>query len=249
MELPDQFLDQADAYRHAQLNRHEAQAFEEAIAEGGRWRSEWQYYQKAREAVEASAEEVLKAKWKSTYQPETKTRQLPRWVWLAAAAGILLIIGFFFGQNVRNAEGADALYAQHTGVIQLSLGQRGIADADQQFAEANALLNKQKYAEAIPRLEALLSDSSFLRRDFALLHLGVCHLKTKQPEAALQTLNAISERSAFHYDALWYKALIAWSMGQLDKTSEYLQVLVKESKTYKTRASNFLEVLGERFKN
>ncbi|MFK7972414.1 MAG: hypothetical protein AB8F95_18740 [Bacteroidia bacterium] len=242
MEFSNQFIDKADAYMASSLSEDEKRAFEASIAEGGEWYAQWQAYRMARESVDLEAELALKSRWKQQYKqqaPATKTIRLGPWL---IAATLMMLVGLGIWQlGFRKPQPSQKqLFAQHHANIQLSLGQRGSENTDLQFAKANALVNGQEYEAAIVALQQLLADSSFQRRDFAYLHLGVSFLQTKQYLQAKNALNSVNPESAFRFDAIWYKALLAYDEGEKRSANIYLEQLSKESKTYRERAEELL---------
>jgi tetratricopeptide (TPR) repeat protein len=243
MEIPDQFLEQVEAWEQVRLSPEETSEFEAAIAQGGKWYQLYLDYQEAQKAIDHFAEQEIKATWKKDFfdeEPEAKKRSI--WpVMLAAAAGLLLLLSVFIFFPGKNSP--EMLYAQFTEAIVLSPGQRGPTETDDSFMQANAFFNQKQYRDAISLLEQVLADTAFQRKDYALLHLGLCYLNLEQYDKASESLKQVDSQSTFRYDSMWYQALIAVKLGKSAEAEALLKQLVRESKTWKDKASKLLEAL------
>lgn len=132
---------------------------------------------------------------------------IPRWVYAAAAAVLLLVVAWPVYHNLQSVKPAyadnKALFEKHF----RALPAPAVRDA-QPITWRDAYQNKQ-YNAAIAELEKLLTDPNYTNRSEANLYLGLSHLAAGEGKEALAAFDQVSSDSFDYDEAQWYSAL-AW---------------------------------------
>ncbi|MEM6804378.1 MAG: tetratricopeptide repeat protein [Bacteroidota bacterium] len=237
-------LARIEAYCSGKLSAKELEEFQAQYRDDPKFAEQVDLFAHAQDAIEALGQRELKAAFRQKYQEEHKVVR-PRWskgYLLAAAVAVLLLI-FFLYQNNSSSLSPRELYAEYGSFESLSF-ERDANEADSLFLAANAYYNEQKFAEAIPILEDLLQDSSFQRKEYALLHLGISRMRNQEEREANKSLEQILPQSSFYFQAQWNLALNYLKQAQAEEALPILQKLQQESRGYGKKAEEILRQLS-----
>lgn len=167
-----------------------------------------------------------------------KVRRLPlvRIFALAASVAILIIATWFLFFNTPTTSQLYAQYAQHE---TLSLGIK--SDGGTVIAsQLETAFNQEKYAAALPLAETYLKDSL----DFeVLLAKAIAEIELEKFDAALSTLDEISQSDVRVDKTDWYRALIFLKKGEVEKTKEQLKKIIEEKRFNYSEAEKLLREL------
>ncbi|MEL6673861.1 MAG: tetratricopeptide repeat protein [Bacteroidota bacterium] len=235
-------LARIEAFVLDQLSQEDRAAFEAELVADAVLAAEVAQFREAQAAAEAQGQVMLKASFREKYQAGKTNSGLSITWYMAAAAAVLVLALVYWWSRPESALTTDALYAQYNQPVDLSL-ERGSGAADSLFSLANAAYQAGEFEGAIPLLEELLADSTFDRKPYARLHLGICYQQLRQWEVAEQALEAIPPASSFYYQARWHLALISLKQEDVTVARTRLQLLVDQSRTYGPQAQELLQAL------
>lgn len=173
--------------------------------------------------------EAIKIASTSYHQIKVKKKPSKRvlYSFLAIAASIVLLVGFYF--SVRN----DNIYEDYNSWNELpSLIERGeTLDSNLEQAE-NAFVNKNfNLANTLylQYLKETTKDSNVT----IYLYLGITELELKQKEKALTYFdNVINSNSLDFSKGYWYKALVYLKFEEYEKFKKELQIIAQEQSNY-----------------
>lgn len=190
--------------------------------------------------VNLLAKEDIKAQ---TIEILARKRRLKR-LWLLVGSVLIILFTVYFSSktNFSKIEDTGSLYATYYETIKPSK-QRNTNSADQgntSFERALVAFSRKDYLIAITDFEETLSDSTFSRKDEALLYVGISNLEENQVNIAVEYFSAISSESYYYEEAEWYLALSLLKVNRLAESKIILQKIASDTKHYKTEFANEL---------
>ncbi len=253
--MEQQTYDLFRRYALGQLPENERHAFEQRLHSDAAFAEEVTAWAAVHNEIQAEGdrrlEEVLRDLGKKLMQenspelnaaPPGRVFHLPRWVYAAAAAVLLVLIARPVYQLLQPAAPAlasnQSLVEQHFRVPQVP----EVRDA-QVTAWREAYQNKN-YEKAITDLEKLLADPSYAGRSEAQLYLGISHLAAGQGRQALDALQQVAPDSYDWDDAQWYSALAYLIVDDVVHAKLTLQyIAVQNGNTRQKEAQEMLKEL------
>jgi len=155
-----------------------------------------------------------------------------RWWYTAAAAAAAVLLFLVIRPLFTRPFDKDKLFARYIQDVQgLPEAQRG-ADNDSLRVAAARLYNREKYAEALPLLGAVIAEQPGAV-EFRLA-TGVSYLQTGKYDSAMVLFDIIAAgTTVFKEKAVWYKALILLKQNKLDDCYIVLASLPPDADNYK----------------
>lgn len=136
------------------------------------------------------------------------------------AIAAVLVLGFFLLKPQTD------LYTQFAEHSALEVQVKG--DNDAELLKSAQLFNEEKYEEAIPKLEAFLSNHP--NDDEIQLALGISYLETNQIKPALiRFSNVYGKQNIFKNKASWYMALAYLKSENKDQARAFLGEIEADS--------------------
>ncbi|WP_055447817.1 tetratricopeptide repeat protein [Lacinutrix mariniflava] len=176
-------------------------------------------------------------------KPENEIRRNKSLPFLAIAASIVLLIGYFtfFNNDLTNQE----IYAQHNSWEELpSLVSRSETNSSLLSNGESAFINKD-YKLAEEHFNAYVSNKKEVNIN-ALLYLGVSQLELENYNSALKSFQKIIDSNTLDQSkGYWYKALVYLKMDDEKNTINTLNSIVKDSKNFNfVKAEKLLKELN-----
>lgn len=195
------YIDQIEKYAAGEMAADESAAFEKELASNEGLRQAYRLYRLSGEVVEVSVEDDLRNTLKNWSEADQSGQKMAggakvismnrRLYALAAAASVLLLVGFFSWnfarQNYSNAALAEAFHEAPQASAFRGNGATEVLD----FEKGLSAFEQKNYAGAIKILEAVPSDNS--RYYEAQLFIGNSYFELKnygEAEAVFQKLIA-----------------------------------------------------------
>lgn len=205
------------------------------------------YESKETQAFKAKLNDTLAdyKKKNTTIKPVAKVRKLS-WKSIALAASVLLLIGFFFIQNIGTSSSPEDLFAANFVEEPLSLMTKG--STEDNIAAIEKFYNNKDYSQAEPLLETLMDTLSTNHPNWFNLKLsqGIVALKTDKNKVAQNIFNDLrNEDSLDAPKADWYYILVLLKQGKAEEASQAIQSYLDNGGTYRSRElKEILEALN-----
>jgi cytochrome c-type biogenesis protein CcmH/NrfG len=239
--------DAIDKYLDGELSGEALTAFERRLDTEPALVEALEIALKARAAVIITARENHRKELRDRYRPAEGQRfNMRLGMGLAVAAAAVLLLFFGLKGSFSSPKTPEQLFAQYYHSQSLS-GLRSINNQTYDtWKEAADLYNENAFAQAIPLMERLVSDSLFEEQAKLRFYLAMSYIEVdKCPEAA-QVLDLVPEGSAFATYVEWYKALCKLRSGDRDGAIAMLQKINSEKvHIHKKEAKALLIELSE----
>ena len=242
-----------EAYLADELSAEDRTAFEARCETDPDFAAEVRLHILAEAEIRAQGRDALKQRLNQRYDQALSAQEPALYLrpafWGAAAAVLLLVIVgiFFFRQpGTPTTDQLIATYWENPEVSRFR--DRTGEQAIPQWNEALNFFEDSAYASAIPLLDQLLQDSSFMADygDRTRLYLAISHEKTQAYEKALETLAHISDAGIYADQRIWYEALVYLRMNEVLQARGRLQQIADNPNHFKhTEAKQILEQLGQ----
>jgi len=110
--------------------------------------------------------------------------------------------------------------------------------------EALKFYHQGYYAEAVARLEAILSDDQ--PNVEAIFYAGICYLALKQADRALSKFKQLEEpkNSSYYEASLWYTSLAYVQLEKKEEAINILEKIILLEGQYKSQAEDLLKTLN-----
>ena len=198
-------------------------------------------------------EEELKTKWKNILnedfnynieeenpknKPNKKSKNtLIRKLYSIAsiAAGVLILVYFFYQQPKSNPNSIDALLQEH---YQSPYPSRNIVKGIEEevkpvLNEAHQAYQEKKFEQAILKFNQILNDKNLAQRPSAVedhFYLALSYLYNKQTKLAIREFDLVlTNEIAFRKnDTSWFLALALLDQGNTERAAIYLKEIAKQ---------------------
>ncbi|WEK35051.1 MAG: hypothetical protein P0Y53_21390 [Candidatus Pseudobacter hemicellulosilyticus] len=241
----EETLDYIDSYFNGTPAAAEKAAFEERVSTDPAFAEAVAFYLSARQTVQAELQEQQRARHQQWYQDlkaaqprPSVVRRLQPWISIAAAACLLIVLGWqFFFTGTSPQKLADNYIEQSLHTLPVTMG--GRADSLQQGLDA---FNKQDYARAETIFQALTQQDQ--PDADAFRYLGIVYLTSSRYDLALQQFNTLSSTPGLHANpGPFYKAitLMKRSTGDdLQQAKALLQMIIDQQLPGHREATNWI---------
>lgn len=136
---------------------------------------------------------------------QTRRFNIPRWVYAAAAALLLLLAAWPIYQTLKPSA---PVYADNKALFEQHFRLPPAPEVRDALVTAwRAAYQNKDYAAAVTELEKLLADTDYKNRSEANLFLGLSHLAAGEGRQALDAFQKVSPDSFDWDEAQWYSAL------------------------------------------
>lgn len=225
------YFDKIEKYVSNEMSVTEKAAFEQEVAANTELRQALELYQLSNETVEIGVEDDLREQFRQWSAEEKKEQTNPReakvvsfrtrFMAFAAAASVLLIVGFFGWNFARQNYSDEALAAGFYHSPEMS----SFRNSDAQDADWEAGLKafeNGNYTEASAVFQREVTESP--RYAEAQFLLGDCYLKLENPAAASTAFQTVinSNDVRFREKAEWQLALSYLQAGNSDNEFQIL---------------------------
>ena len=240
-------LEHIDAYFKGHPSPEEASQFEKRVLEDPAFANEVADYLNALAVARAANTQEQKHRFRKLYQLQApkpagvhkinlRTR---RWLPLAAAAAILIIVAFTWLLSSRHADPsslADRYIQQNLTLLPLKMG------GTDQTQKGIVLYNSGRFTEAAHQFEELLQADSL--NPTALLNTGIVSLRVGNYDKALELFTKLEKHTDPHVNpALFYEAITLMrrdNAGDADHAKLLLRWIVREELNRKQDAQELL---------
>lgn len=255
--MDESLYERIKQYKKGLLSISERQAFEAQLASDPELAREVSVWASVQLGIAEEGDEQLrhqlfdlgtqllqegKADDNSTQTGAARKWLLPRRVWAAAAAVLLLISGFWLVQRWNTpaspVASAEMLYDKYY----IPLPATGTRDGSDETWKQ--LYNQKRYKETIVMIEGLLQDTAYSARSEASLYLGLAKLNEGQAGQSVSAFRQVGQGSYWWEHAQWYEALALLKSNDLNAAKNKLQMIENQTgSTYKIKAAELLRQL------
>lgn len=231
-----------EQYLSRQMSEEERLRFEAEIQADPDKMKDLRNRMQAELAVIATAreEEVASLRERFAQQAEAPVRSFS-WVYLAAAAAVILIIGLIFLLRPQTELDPQAMFAANYEVPAAPQA-RGNNRVDSLLDEAHRLYNLEQYEQAIPLFEEYAEtdpQKSTEQYQNTRLFMAIALLETNQLSKAIAGLNQLAQENEM---AQWYLALAFLKQEQPQKAKTILEsIATNDRHFYHERAISLLQ--------
>ena len=240
-------LEHIDAYFNGEPTPEEASQFEKRILEDPAFANEVADYLSALAATRETNTQEQKQRFRELYRQQSpkmaevhKIGPLSRrWIPLAAAAAILIVVAFTWLLTTRHANPAklaDQYISQNLTVLPLKMG------APDPMQTGISLYNAGQFAKAAQQFDELLRTDSL--NVTALINTGIVSLRLGEYDKALEYFTKVEKHTDLHVNpALFYEALTLMKRGYVadaNMAKQLLKQIVREDGNRKQDAQELL---------
>lgn len=222
-----------DAYLDGQLSREEQETFERQLQSQTALQEQLRLHEQVRQALEAEGraqlfesldqlDAVAQKPEKDKPAADGSVRQLPRFLWVAAAV-FLLTLGLWWGLSSPNTESLFADYYEAYPNYQSSQS-RG-EEQTLRFQTAIQAYEANDYKKARYSFEQLPAD--WQAQPQVQFYLGICYLELQDWAAASTALRKVYEGDKMQEQATWYLALAELRQDKLEAAKTLLQEITQ----------------------
>lgn len=250
-----EIYERTEAYLTGEMEAEEREAFEKACQEDETFAQEVKLYLKSVQEIRYEGQESLRTELKERFNnldlaiPGRK-REIFSWSYVAAAAIALIVLGLWLWQpSKKEAYTPEELYSMYMDEAFVSQFRSLEGDSlSEQWQKVLDLVEDSLQADAIPLIDSLMKDSSFVSRygGRARLYQGHAYMYMENFEAALQSFELLSEENPYYDQILWYKALSLLRVGKGQEARDILQEIAGNEFHYKRKeAASILDKLSD----
>ena len=237
----EKFYEHIDDYLAGKLPEAERASFEKELADNPELREELNLYKEvegslaanfAHEKENNAVAENLKSMSGEFFTEEKKeakmvTMQRSQWILrIAVAAAVILVVVFAWPYLVSSSPPQYADLANHPQASFTEMG--GVEDL---LPKAEKAFNEGDYAGAIESFQTYLLEDD--QNTQVWFYLGICLLETDQNDSAEMLFKQISTmNSAYKTEAVWYLALTALKVGDIETCTDQLNQIPEGSSHY-----------------
>lgn len=233
-EQANHFLqDRIDRYLAGQLSAEEQQQFETALAADNDLQADLHYRQDLKVVLKAVGREALRRELQEleTGNAQTaagRTRSLrqfqPWYLAVAAAVAILVAAVLLLYPDRQNPQELFAQNFQPYPNVLVPIDRSEGPSTQKPDAQAFAYYEQGEYAQALPLLEQLATDSTSAKYDF---YVANCQLQLNQLTRAIPLLQSLAQSDTDHFapHAQWYLALAYLKSADIPATQALLQTV------------------------
>lgn len=167
--------------------------------------------------------------------PEAKVRKM-NWKPLAMAASILLLVGFFYINNMGSAANPEDLFAEYSKPEKISLISKG--STEDVIASIENDFNAGNYAQANSQLSSLMSVLSITHPNWFDLKLaqGISSLELNENEEAKTIFDALRKTDYLNAPkADWHYILTLLKLGETENAKTEIKNYLDSDKNYKKK--------------
>lgn len=238
-------IEYIDQYLSGHLDEKETLAFEKKMDSDPELAKAVKDVIRAKSASYLTGKEKWKAEMNQKFDDHLKPRRFTLWpLMVAAVAAVFLVLaGIWWSQN-KTLASPQEVYAQ---VYQTPAAPeyRGEKEGlDSLLAIAYGSYNSGEYEQALAGFDQLSDRDDLPNREEVLFLKGIALLELNKDQDALGMLAQI-QGEQYGESARYYEALILLKRGQTELAKKTLLDLVEFDGTWKGRAVEILEMLGE----
>jgi hypothetical protein len=234
-----------DDYLHGNLSGATLQDFEAKLANDADFRESFELHKETVRLIEIAAfkkqlQQISETATvaSSTEKKETRTIQISR-TWFAAAAAMIAVVIVFSYQYMNRPSGPNNLYAKY---YSPDAGMPSMMGTSENYSFDDAMVDYKsaEYKEAARKLEALHYNTP--ANDTVSYYLALSYMGKEDYKAAMPLLKSLSEKeNRFRYKAQWYYSLDLLRLEQYEEARNLLSQISQEKENpFSEDAANLL---------
>lgn len=238
-------IEQIDQYLSGNFSEQEATIFEKKMEEDPVFQKAVKDVIRAKSASYLAGREKWIAQMDQKFDAHLKPRRFRLWPLLMAAmiAAMLLVAGIWWYQQEAPLSGSQ-VYAQVYEIPSAPEYRGDNKGLDSLLALAYGSFNSRAFAESLPQFDQLLGRDDIPNKEEALFFKGIALLELQEEQDALEFLAQVRGEQ-YGESARYYEALILLKQGKTQEAKQALTDLLDFDGTWKGRAEEILELLGE----
>lgn len=232
-----------EKYFENQLSEYEKLIFEENLKNDEAFKIAFELEQNVKNSLHLLERQSLKKMLKS-FDKKPKKRIIPfrNWLWLSAAA--MLILGILFWLSIENQPNSEELYLSYyqsypNVVAPIVRGE----NKHHENGKAFEAYEQEKYQKASTLFQEIFKNT---KEEYAIFYESQCYFALGETQKGIDLLENISfldDKYSFKTQQKWYLALAYLKLDEIEKTKKYLQILANTDNIQKENAKNLLKSL------
>lgn len=248
MQEPSEIFDLVERYERGRMSASERLTLEKRYTSDEVFAAEADAQMIALRLMDEVGDQALKAELTAMLaeKPQGRTVLMSQRNWyLAAAAGVLLLLGTWVIYTQTATLSPNELYAAHFDLPAVSNIRDTETPTETAWNEALGQFRDKQFVDASQSLTALLNDPAFTHTSEAHLYLGISSLALDKTDEAISQLALVAAQSTFSQDASWYTALAYLKAEELEKAMTAFEAVANDETHYRHKEAR--KILEEDF--